>query len=95
MYVNVRNGASVIIDTTSSSGVLVQNSWLTVVVTYRASTREYWLSVNGVGVSAGIAPAVGQKERCPYLGWAEVIGVVIPHWVMMPSSTVKWPVFSC
>ena len=58
VYVNIRNGASVIIDTTSSPGVLVQNSWLTVVVTYRASTREYWLTINGVGVSAGIAPAV-------------------------------------
>jgi streptogramin lyase len=57
VHVNVRNGASVIIDTTSSSGVLVQNSWLTVVVTYRASTREYWLTVNGVGVSTGISPA--------------------------------------
>ena len=38
--------------------MLVQNSWLTVVVTYRASTREYWLTVHGVGVSIGIAPAV-------------------------------------
>ena len=57
VHVNVRNGASVTIETTSSSELLVQNSWLTVVVRYRASTREYWLTVNGVGGSAGTAPA--------------------------------------
>jgi hypothetical protein len=54
----IRNGASdVVVDTTSSSELLVQNSWLTVVVRYRASTREYWLTVNGVGGSARTAPA--------------------------------------
>jgi hypothetical protein len=33
---------------------IVQNTWLTVVSSYRASTREYWLTVNGVTSSAGI-----------------------------------------
>jgi hypothetical protein len=36
-------------------GVIVQNSWLTVVATYRASTREFWLTVSGVTGSAGTA----------------------------------------
>jgi deleted-in-malignant-brain-tumors protein 1 len=41
----IRNGASAIASTTVS-GAIVQNSWLTVVARYRASTREYWLTVN-------------------------------------------------
>ncbi len=95
VHVNVRNGASVIIDTTSSSGVLVQNSWLTVVVTYRASTREYWLTVNSVGVSAGIAAAV-VTDRMVSLTW-----MGRSQWGYNPglgydaSSTAKCPVSSC
>jgi len=39
------------------SGVNVQNTWLTAVVRYRASTREWWFTVNGVAASAGTASA--------------------------------------
>jgi hypothetical protein len=42
------------------SGVIVQDTWLTVVATYRASTREYWLTVNnydGQTSSSGTASA--------------------------------------
>jgi hypothetical protein len=36
-------------------GVIVQNSWLTAMVRYRASTREWWFTVNDVAASAGTA----------------------------------------
>jgi len=41
----------------TSSGVIVQDVWLTVVVRYRASTKEYWLTVDNATDSAGIASA--------------------------------------
>ena len=41
----------------SSSGVIVQDSWLTVVVRYRASTREYSLTVNNANSVSGTASA--------------------------------------
>jgi hypothetical protein len=47
------NGESWILSSEGSSAI-VQNTWLTVVASYRASTREYWLTVNGVTISAGI-----------------------------------------
>ncbi len=38
-----------------SSAVIVQNSWLTIVVRYRASTREYSLTVNNANPVSGTA----------------------------------------
>jgi hypothetical protein len=40
-----------------ATGVIVQDSWLTVVVRYRASTKEYEFNVNGGAVCAGTASA--------------------------------------
>jgi hypothetical protein len=39
----------------SISGVIVQDKWMTVVGTYRASTREYWLTVNNANTVSGTA----------------------------------------
>ena len=61
------NGASSVC-TKSSSGVIVQNSWLTVEVGYRASTRECWLTVNGVASSAAIASA-NTTDRTSSFNW--------------------------
>ena len=36
-------------------GVLEQNVWLTIVGSYRASTQQYWLTVNNVLGSSGTA----------------------------------------
>jgi hypothetical protein len=56
LLLSFRNGGSEIISSTLS-GVIVQDTWLTAVVRYRASTREWWFTVNGVAASAGTAPA--------------------------------------
>jgi hypothetical protein len=53
LQVDFRNGGPDVITNKSSSDVIVQNSWLTVVTRYRASTREYWWTVNNVGDYAG------------------------------------------
>jgi hypothetical protein len=44
----------------------VQNTWLTAVARYRASTREWWFSVNGVAASSGSASA-SLADRTPSL----------------------------
>jgi hypothetical protein len=48
------NAGSRIVDR-SCDNVIVQGTWLTVVATYRASTKEYWLTVNNVSACAGTA----------------------------------------
>jgi hypothetical protein len=48
----------------SSSGVIVQDSWLTVVVRYRASTREYSLKVNNANYVSGTASATCWPGDC-------------------------------
>jgi hypothetical protein len=48
----------------SSSGVIVQDSWLTVVVRYRASTREYSLTVNNAKYVSGTASATCWPGAC-------------------------------
>jgi hypothetical protein len=55
LCLSFRNGGSEIIRTLS--GVIEQNTWLTAVVRYRESTREWWFTVNGVAASAGNASA--------------------------------------
>jgi hypothetical protein len=41
----------------TGDGIAKKNDWMTVVVRYRASTREYWLSVNDKDVLSGTASA--------------------------------------
>jgi hypothetical protein len=51
------------------SGVIVQNTWMTAMVRYRASTREWWFTANGVA-SAGTASAslVDRTMSSTYMG---------------------------
>jgi hypothetical protein len=51
------NGGPDFIAQKSLSDVIVQNSWLTVVTRYSASTREYWLTVNNANSVSGTASA--------------------------------------
>ncbi len=53
---HVTSGGSVIISWVSS-GVIVQDTWLTVVLRYRASTREYSFTVNNANSVSGTASA--------------------------------------
>ena len=69
------SGGSQVISSTLSD-VNVQNTWLTVVVRYRASTREWWFTVNGVAASAGTALAslADRTLSLTYMGrsqWSE------------------------
>ena len=58
----------------SSTGVIVQNSWLTAVVRYRASTREWWFTVNGVAASVGTASAslADKTLSLTYMGRSQI-----------------------
>jgi hypothetical protein len=65
LLLSFRNGGSEIISSTLS-GVIVQDTWLTAVVRYRASTRKWWFTVNGVAASTGTASA-SLADRTPSL----------------------------
>jgi hypothetical protein len=60
LRIELLNGGSVI-EATTLSGVNVQNTWLTAVVRYRASTREWWFTVNGVAASGTASASLADR----------------------------------
>jgi hypothetical protein len=46
----------------STSDVIVQNEWLTIVVRYIGSTKTYWLTVNNVDYTGVASPAVTDRS---------------------------------
>jgi hypothetical protein len=63
IYAQIFNGNVEIATITTTGGRIVQNSWLTVVYTYRTSTNGVVLSVNGFGADFTANPSAIITDR--------------------------------
>lgn len=67
-YVNLYNSGTSVGNILSATATIVQNSWLTAVWTYRVSTNEFSLSVNGITSTKSISvPGTDRTVSGTYL----------------------------
>ena len=94
----LRNGVTVLMSVITTGGLLVQNSWLTITSTYRASTMEYKITINDISFFGTTSTALTDRtvsatyigrspySNDPYLN-ADIAGVFVVDEYLNPEAT--------